>query len=617
MAEASVGRQSPRVVAYPARGLCPGEPALQSAAVVSMGSADHRLNLAEILSQNYGVREEREEDDTQEKQKSLEELEKSFSASQSSEMPFEELLALYGYEASDPISEQDSESNDISPNLPDMTLDKEQIAKDLLSGEEEEETQSSADDLTPSVTSHDASDLFPNQPGSNNFLADEDKEPCSSPCASSMAGDSEVDSIPSNECKKEIMVGPQYQATVPILRLNRHRQKVLFLLAYENEDQLLWDPNILPEREVEEFLYRAVKRQWDELSGSSLPEGEVVKDNEQALYELVKCNFNAEEALRRLRFNVKVIRGEDSPYFGSSGHMELFQDSAHLLQLLFLSATDELCAWSEEECRNFEHGFRVHGKNFHLIQANKVRTRSVGECVEYYYMWKKSERYDYFTQQTRLGRKKYVLHPGATDFTDNDLDGVEVENTNRSRSSPPIPSAAGCLDAHFGQDQIAIESTEPLSVESTACSLGSISESGQGYECSTPSETNCSFDPTEETSSGAVPAPCPRHAVTPSEPELFALPPAGPGLAEKQESLQNSGETITMDFTLPADINEGLPLIAGPVDSDRDREAVVAPAQVSLSVTDFGLIGIGDVNTFLTAHQACPAPVARSEPLSQ
>ncbi|XP_068853182.1 mesoderm induction early response protein 2 isoform X1 [Aphelocoma coerulescens] len=617
MAEASVGRQSPRVVAYPARGLCPGEPALQSAAVVSMGSADHRLNLAEILSQNYGVREEREEDDTQEKQKSLEELEKSFSASQSSEMPFEELLALYGYEASDPISEQDSESNDITPNLPDMTLDKEQIAKDLLSGEEEEETQSSADDLTPSVTSHDASDLFPNQPGSNNFLADEDKEPCSSPCASSMAEDSEVDSIPSNECKKEIMVGPQYQATVPILRLNRHRQKVLFLLAYENEDQLLWDPNILPEREVEEFLYRAVKRQWDELSGSSLPEGEVVKDNEQALYELVKCNFNAEEALRRLRFNVKVIRGEDSPYFGSSGHVELFQDSAHLLQLLFLSAADELCAWSEEECRNFEHGFRVHGKNFHLIQANKVRTRSVGECVEYYYMWKKSERYDYFTQQTRLGRKKYVLHPGATDFTDNDLDGVEVENTNRSRSSPPIPSAAGCLDAHFGQDQIAIESTEPLSVESTACSLGSISESGQGYECSTPSETNCSFDPTEETSSGAVPAPCPRHTVTPSEPELFALPPAGPGLAEKQETLQNSGETITMDFTLPADINEGLPLIAGPVDSDRDPEAVVAPAQVSLSVTDFGLIGIGDVNTFLTAHQACPAPVARSEPLSQ
>ncbi|XP_033926618.1 mesoderm induction early response protein 2 isoform X4 [Melopsittacus undulatus] len=578
MAEASVGRQSPRVVPYPARSLCPAEPALQTAAVVSMGSADHRLNLAEILSQNYGVREEREEeDDTQEKQKSLEELEKSFSASQSSEMPFEELLALYGYEASGPISEQDSESNDITPNLPDMTLDKEQIAKDLLSGEEEEETQSSADDLTPSVTSHDASDLFSNQPGSNNFLADEDKEPCSSPCASSMAEDSEEDSIPSNECKKEIMVGPQYQATVPILHLNRHGEKVLFLLAYENEDQLLWDPNILPEREVEEFLYRAVKRQWDELSSSSLPEGEMVKDNEQALYELVKCNFNAEEALRRLRFNVKVIR-------------------------------DELCAWSEEECRNFEHGFRVHGKNFHLIQANKVRTRSVGECVEYYYMWKKSERYDYFTQQTRLGRKKYV-HPGATDYTDNDLDGGEAENSTRARNSPPIPSGTGCLDSHFSQDQIAIESTEPLSVESTACSLGSMSESGQGYECSPPSETNCSFDPQEEPSSGTPSAPCPRHPAASTEPRLFPLPPAR---LEKPEPLQSSGGTLSMDFPLPADINEALPLIAGPV--DLDREAEVAPAQVSLSVMEFGLIGIGDVNSFLSAHQA---PVAHSEPLSQ
>lgn len=181
-------------------------------------------------------------------------------------MPLDELLALYGYESPDPISEQESEGGDTAPALPDMTLDKvssrdpgpgwgnysvstsignpalgwpdtcsslgdgchpgncvwewswsprgpaesaprsitdgglswpslspsprqawpfelvlgvgkavailcllscskEQIAKDLLSGEEEEETQSSADDLTPSVTSHEASDLFHNQSG--------------------------------------------------------------------------------------------------------------------------------------------------------------------------------------------------------------------------------------------------------------------------------------------------------------------------------------------------------------------------------------------------------------------------------------------------------------------
>ncbi|XP_027715859.1 mesoderm induction early response protein 2 isoform X5 [Vombatus ursinus] len=524
MAEASAGRQSPRVVSYPAHSLCPGEPGLQTAAVVSMGSDDHRFNLSEILSQNYGIREE-QEGETQDKEKSLEELEKSFNTSQdartpaetmehsprilevditSSDMPFEELLALYGYEASDPISEQESEGNDITPNLPDMTLDKEQIAKDLLSGEEEEETQSSADDLTPSVTSHDASDLFPNQ-ASSHFLADEDKEPCFS-----SSSDSEEDSLPSNECKKEIMIGPQYQAIIPALHLNRHSEKV-----YEKEDQLLWDPNVLPEGEIEEFLYRAVNRQWDEMATSQIPVGVTVKDNEQALYELVKCNFNVEEALRRLRFNVKVIR-------------------------------DELCAWSDEECRNFEHGFRVHGKNFHLIQANKVRTRSVGECVEYYYMWKKSDRYDYFTQQTRFGRKKYV-QPGATDFADNDLDSGEVEGAGRSRSSPPVPSATDCLDSTFHQDHLAMESTAADKAE---------------------------LDP----------APAERLAVD------LALPAALPG--------------------------EELPLISSHVDLDRDPEEAVAPAQVALSVTDFGLLGIGDVNPFLAAHPACPAPVLHPEPLS-
>ncbi|XP_072834296.2 mesoderm induction early response protein 2 isoform X2 [Pogona vitticeps] len=542
MAEASIGRQSPRVVSYAARNLCPVRPSLHTTAVVSMGSADHRFNLAEILSQNYGVREEAEEQEKecpQGKGKPFEDIDKSFNASQSSEMPFEELLALYGYEASEPISEQESENADAAPHLPDMTLDKEQIAKDLLSGEEEEETQSSADDLTPSVTSHDASDLFPNQTGSD---------------------DSEEDSLPPNDCKKEIMVGPQYQAAVPVLHLSRHSEKV-----YENDDQLLWDPNILPEKEVEEFLYRAVKRRWNEVSHANLPEGELVKDNEQALYELVKCNFNAEEALRRLRFNVKVIR-------------------------------DELCSWSEEECRNFEHGFRVHGKNFHLIQANKVRTRSVGECVEYYYIWKKSERYDYFTQQTRFGRKK--------DYTDNFLDGGEVENASRSRGSPPISSVTGCMDSRFNPDHLAMESTEPLSIESAACSLGSTSESGQGYECSTPSETNCSFDPAEEApASSRGPPPFLQPSPNPPEPGFFQM-----ATSTKPESLRCSGEAMAVDFTLPGSVTERLPLISGHVGLGRGPETLVAPAQVSLSVPDFSLIGIGEVNSFLATPPACPAP---------
>nr|XP_024650034.1 mesoderm induction early response protein 2 isoform X4 [Macaca nemestrina] len=533
----SLGRQSPRVVSCLEHSLCPGEPGLQTTAVVSMGSGDHQFNLAEILSQNYSVQGECEEA-SRCPEKPKEELEKDF-ISQSNDMPFDELLALYGYEASDPISDRESEGGDVAPDLPDMTLDKEQIAKDLLSGEEEEETQSSADDLTPSVTSHEASDLFPNRSGSH-FLADEDKEP-----GSSASSDTEEDSLPANKCKKEIMVGPQFQADLSNLHLNRHCEKI-----YENEDQLLWDPSVLPEREVEEFLYRAVKRRWQEMAGPQLPEGEAVKDSEQALYELVKCNFNVEEALRRLRFNVKVIR-------------------------------DGLCAWSEEECRNFEHGFRVHGKNFHLIQANKVRTRSVGECVEYYYLWKKSERYDYFAQQTRLGRRKYV--PSGTTDADQDLDGSDPDGPGRPRPEQDTPTGMR---------------TDPLSVDGTAGGLGEPAVASDGLPSSEPGP--CSFQQPDEPPAGPPSRQPPALADPASYPPAVVAPEA------------DAGPRLAVDFALP----EELPLISSRVDLSGDPEGTVAPAQVALSVTEFGLIGIGDVNPFLAAHPTCPAPGLHSEPLS-
>ncbi|KAG8519211.1 LOW QUALITY PROTEIN: Mesoderm induction early response protein 2, partial [Galemys pyrenaicus] len=777
----------------PRHGSCPALLALTSYLAVSMGSAGHQFNLAELLSQNYGIREECEEAASG-LEKPEEELEKHFIA-QSSDMPLDELLALYGYEASDPVSDRESEGSESAVHLPDMTLDKrswaeagvkawdrrpcpqarggaeqtlasqmeqeasrhapwpgarEQIAKDLLSGEEEEETQSSADDLTPSVTSHEASDLFPSQ---TCFLADGAKKP-----SSSASSDTEEDPLPANKCKKEIMVGPQFQADLSNLHLNRHCEKI-----YENEDQLLWDPNVLPEREVEEFLYRAVKRRWQEMAGQ-LPEGEMVKDSEQvgsgpgqqarrrgvglvcldqlvrgllswargaltptaqccahqvlpwactfplspellkflprggllsllgwgwpqvslpawwcfcaaaragagwrgqrwqrslspqALYELVKCNFNVEEALRRLRFNVKVIR-------------------------------DGFCAWSEEECRNFEHGIRVHGKNFHLIQANKVRTRSVGECVEYYYLWKKSERYDYFSQQTRLGRRKYglsgttcvsprwALGVGAAsrsrpeprvqplaergyEDTDQDLDGGDPEGPGCPRSSLALPPAADGLDPdqeplarrHAGRlgralpwapswlglpggtpHPLAITPVEspglvgfprgrglcvshalkwglffgpqPLSADGAAASLGEPREGSRGLPALEPGL--CPFPQLDAPSA----VPLPQRPPALAEPAFY--PPATAALE------RSASPRMAVDFTLPGALPEELPLISNHVDVSGEPEEAEGPAQVALSVTEFGLIGIGDVNPFLATHPACPAPGLHSEPLSQ
>ncbi|KMQ92714.1 mesoderm induction early response protein 1 [Lasius niger] len=147
------------------------------------------------------------------------------------------------------------------------------------------------------------------------------------------------------EWKKTIMVGTDYQAAIPE-GLCRYDDA----LPYENEDKMLWDPSHISEEDTEEFLERA---QLPAVKGGSLPAGSHIRDDEQALYLLLQCGYNLEEALRRRRMNV-------------------------------------------------------------LPPTDAVRTRSVGELVQFYYLWKKTERHDIFTYKARLEKKKYALHPGIT-----------------------------------------------------------------------------------------------------------------------------------------------------------------------------------------------------------
>ncbi|CAG5861423.1 unnamed protein product [Menidia menidia] len=307
-----------------------------------------------------------------------------------SELPLEKLLALYGYKVSDP----EKESCLVAASMPDMTHEKGQINEGMFHGEDEEET--SAYDLSSSNTS----DLIRRLQGGDKAAS-----------VSTSDEDSDETYIPSSEEHKEIMVGSMYQAKIPPISPYSYQER-----AYSSEDQLLWKPEVLPAQEVEAFLHNAQRFRGQE--GAEWIEGAPIQDNEQALYELVKCSFNTDEALRRLRFNVKVF-------------------------------SEELCSWSEEESKNFEHGYRVYGKNFHLIQANKVRTRSVGECVEYYYMWKKSERHMYFTQQaTRFSRKKYTLQSGSVEDGDQDGEGVDPEGSNSSSELlSPNSIGAGQLES--------------------------------------------------------------------------------------------------------------------------------------------------------------------------
>ncbi|EDV37872.1 uncharacterized protein Dana_GF13676, isoform A [Drosophila ananassae] len=207
----------------------------------------------------------------------------------------------------------------------------------------------------------------------------------------------EEDSESDTEDKKIIMVGTDYQAEIPE-GLSQYGD----ILPYENEDQLIWEPSQVSEREVEDYLAkiqdtRAIVVTEEETESAAGEESaaisianppnppapppvpstppkvqtapaagdqeQVVKDNEQALHLLVQCGYDFKEALRRKRMNVVPL-------------------------------SDTMSSWSEDECLKFEEGIQKFGKDFYQIRQNQVRTRTMRELVHFYYLWKKSERRD-------------------------------------------------------------------------------------------------------------------------------------------------------------------------------------------------------------------------------
>ncbi|KAG5878022.1 hypothetical protein JTB14_014263 [Gonioctena quinquepunctata] len=291
-----------------------------------------------------------------------------------SNMPLEELLALYGYRGENQENEspEEEEAEEVrgSPGVSEQM--------------EEQESEPSPQEEPSELRALYEPILDNDQDASRLLRLKRKKKLYYSP-----------DEEDWRKVNKTIMVGSDYQAQIPVGLCHYDDA-----LPYENEDKLLWDPSLTSSETVEEFLKKA-----SAITKPPIPMGIQLRDDEQALCILQQCGHNVEEGLRRLRMAV--------PANGAENMSESL--------------------WSEEECRNFESGVRCFGKNFHKIQQEKVRTRSVGELVQFYYLWKKSERHDIFANKARLEKKKYALHPGLTDYMDRFLE----DQDSRDRSSSP------------------------------------------------------------------------------------------------------------------------------------------------------------------------------------
>ncbi|RWS04009.1 mesoderm induction early response protein 1-like protein [Dinothrombium tinctorium] len=328
------------------------------------------------------------------------------------EMPLEELLALYGYNQM-----TKAEKGDVTSSTSTIAA---------TAGDSNSSSNSSLDQSvpntshfnTPSSTVRSSQQHFDEAPSQPNWAYPQSSSSGTNLLLGAMnevseSEEDEEDEMSDNveDWRRTIQVGSDYQASIP-----DGLCKYGDLPAYENEDKIFWDPSVLSDKEVEDYLKQiqqidAIESLEKNASGNNgsedgtpfvpipdttLPFGCHVRDNEQALFLLLQCGHKVEEALRRRRMQPQLN-----------------------------NIYEPMTSWSEEECRNFEEGLKTYGKDFHLIHKNKVRTRSVSEIVQFYYLWKKTERHDAFASKWRIEKKKYSLHPGTTDYMDRFLDEQE------------------------------------------------------------------------------------------------------------------------------------------------------------------------------------------------
>ncbi|XP_066537607.1 transcriptional-regulating factor 1 [Hoplias malabaricus] len=166
----------------------------------------------------------------------------------------------------------------------------------------------------------------------------------------------------SNSMKPRINIGEDFQAKIPDIQ---HHCKVAEDM---HKATLLWTPFYLDmpgnQQRVDDLLKMACS--------SVLPGGGT--NTEYALHCLFECRGDVMITLETL-LSLEPLK-----------HVSGSQTDYHY------AGSDK---WTLQEKRQLNKALVIHNKDFHLIQK-MVKTKSVAQCVEYYYTWK---------ERLRLGRR--------------------------------------------------------------------------------------------------------------------------------------------------------------------------------------------------------------------
>ncbi|XP_074872755.1 zinc finger protein 541 [Carettochelys insculpta] len=174
--------------------------------------------------------------------------------------------------------------------------------------------------------------------------------------------------------KPHINIGNRFQAEIPNI------QDRAFLENDEHSASLVWKPwgDIASNQETQDRVTGLLKV----ACSSAMPGGGT--NLELALHCLHEAQGNILEALEMLLF-----RGPQKA-------------PSHALADYRYAGSD---VWTPVEKQLFKKAFCLHKKDFYLIQK-KIQTKSVSQCVEYYYIWKKIIKFDFSRPKIACSPKK-------------------------------------------------------------------------------------------------------------------------------------------------------------------------------------------------------------------
>ncbi|KAM7061709.1 transcriptional-regulating factor 1 isoform 3-T3 [Acridotheres tristis] len=210
-----------------------------------------------------------------------------------------------------------------------------------------------------------------------------------------------------------INIGSRFQADIPEL------QDRVLMEKDVHEATLVWKP--WPELENKVFQQR-VEDLLNMSCSSVLPGGGT--NSEYALHSLFEAKGDIMVALEKLLLR-KPVRLK-----------------CHPLSNYHYAGSDK---WTHQERRLFKEALSTYSKDFIFVQK-MVKSKTVAQCVEYYYTWKKILRLGR-KHRTRLEKKRdECLTSGEEEVLEEDEEIEEDRKEEREMQKSPAISLVGPID---------------------------------------------------------------------------------------------------------------------------------------------------------------------------